>query len=195
MKNYMVSIAFVCFLGVELRAQEDTLGRGLYTRHRTYENGVAQVFNSYVKTLRDTLVIGGVDTVWMCCDTTIRGRSYLRFGDTLQGWGAYTIEQDGDFWIFDPKANQEYLFIPNTAPIGYHIYMSSLKEDVTIVNNKATLKLYNVFFEDLIELKLIINGYSMTAYYKKGVGNIALMKDGVLVAALERNLFESRMRP
>jgi hypothetical protein len=178
MKNkILIFLIYTSLIGA-VAAQSDTLGRGFYHRSKTYESGMANVWKE------DDILM---DSVWVCCDTIINHKQYVKYGTKEQSRGYYVAEQDGDIWIFDNDKQEEYLYIPQHAPIGYNIHIRNFS--ITILDNKATFKIYDVVFDELIKLDVIWANEQLTSYFKRGVGMIAEFRNGQLVHILERNIF------
>jgi hypothetical protein len=176
MKKYII---LFCVLWLKtVSAQSDTLGRALYTRIKTYQNGMANLWK------QEGLVM---DSIWVCCDTIINQKPYVKYGDKAQGRGYYVAELDSNIWVFDKEKQKEYLFIPKNARIGYNVDIYHFS--ITILNNKATFRIYDVVFDELIELEFIGGNQRFIHYFKRGVGMIAELREGQIIHILERNIF------
>jgi hypothetical protein len=195
MKHLIIIGFFFSGFLQQLHSQSDTLGRGLYTRVRTYQSGMANVWRNYVTysdSLDNTIVTPKVylDTVWMCCDTLINDKQYIKlFGN---GNPSYFAEVEGELWSFETDTKEEYLIIPRDAPIDYKVLVrfpnkpSYMKR---IVAHNTTFRHFDVVFEDVIAIYVVGFGKPCTYYYKRGVGVLALVEDGKIIGVLERNLF------
>jgi hypothetical protein len=137
----------------------------------------------------------------MCCDTIINGKKYLQrtMISALHAYtfNAYMAMQDEELWMYEPFTKREYLVIPRGAPIGYSIHRSwrQYEHIQVIVENHATVSLFGVIFKDVVVLKNITAGASSLAYFKKGIGFLAIEENGKMVGVLERNLFFNTIRP
>lgn len=175
-----------------LQGQVDTLGRGFYIRPKTYQSGMAHVWRNYRHSLDEregTIQMGRtsyLDTIWICCDTLIGGKSYLKLdGGHIP---TYKAEVEGELWRFDNRTKEEILVIPQRPSIGFKA-SSENGYSQTIVGIGSQFQHFGVLFKDLIAIETIRNGYPMTCYFKKGVGFIACVQLGKVISILERNLF------
>jgi hypothetical protein len=195
MKCFIIIWGFWFMLPHELQSQPDTLGRGLYTRVKTYEIGMANVWRNYVTisdSLDNTIVTAEsyLDTVWMCCDTFINQKQYIKL--LGQGTPSYLADVAEELWSFDIEAKKEFLIIPRDAPIGYNLlarFPNKPSYQKRIVAHKTTFKHFGAVFENVVAIYVIGKGKPYTYYYKRGVGVLACVELGKIVRILERNLF------
>jgi hypothetical protein len=189
------SYSFLPFFSNRYRVNLITIGRGLYTRSSTYQSGMAQVWRNYVTfsdSLDNTIMTPDfyLDTVWMCCDTLINHKQYVKFFG--KGEPSYFADVAGELWTFEMEINEEHLIIPRDAPIGYQRLVRFPKSPSymrRIVDHKMTFKHFGVVFEDIVAIYVIGLGKPCTYYYKRGVGVLACVELGKVVRILERNLF------